>query len=65
MNAETDLKKEVESLLDYVNKTHRYSMSRIYGAWNRAFGRNDIPQSCANCLIRKVKELKVWLEKQA
>ncbi|WP_029902129.1 hypothetical protein [Prevotella sp. 10(H)] len=61
---ETDLKQEVEELISDVDKTHRYSMSRIYGLSNKVFGRNETPQSCASCLIRKVRELRSWLDTQ-
>lgn len=54
--------KETEALIADVDKTHRYSMSKIYGLYNRVFETNETPQSCASCLIRKVNELKKWLE---
>lgn len=60
----TELKKEVAALIREVEKTHRYSMSKIYGLYNRIFNKNETPQSCASCLIRKVNELKNWLEEQ-
>lgn len=60
----TNLIKEAESLIAEVDKTHRYSMSKIYGLYNRVFETNEAPQSCASCLIRKVNELKAWIEKQ-
>lgn len=60
-----DLINEVKEILDEVAGTHRYSMSKIYGAYNKVFGKNETPQSCASCLIRKVKELKAWLEEAA
>lgn len=59
------LRSEVEALVHEVEKTHRYSMSRIYGLYNRVFGTNETPQSCASCLIRKVRELKSWLAKNS
>lgn len=59
------LRSEVEALVREVEKTHRYSMSRIYGLYNRVFGTNETPQSCASCLIRKVRELKNWLAKNS
>ena len=59
------LRSEVEALVREVEKTHRYSMSRIYGLYNRVFGTNETPQSCASCLIRKVRELKSWLAKNS
>lgn len=55
---------DVQNLVNEVEKTHRYSMSRIYGLWNRVHERNEKPQSCASCLIRKVKELREWLSTQ-
>jgi hypothetical protein len=60
--SKTDLIKEAEALMADVDKTHRYSMSKIYGLYNRVFETNETPQSCASCLIRKVNELKVWLD---
>lgn len=59
------LRSEVEALVREVEKTHRYSMSRIYGLYNRVFGTNETPQSCASCLIRKVRELKNWHAKSS
>ncbi|MBN9301196.1 MULTISPECIES: hypothetical protein [Dysgonomonas] len=59
------LRSEVEALVREVEKTHRYSMSRIYGLYNRVFGTNETSQSCASCLIRKVRELKNWLAKNS
>lgn len=58
------LKQNVETLINEINKTHKYSMSRIYGLYNEVFGLSETPQSCASCLIRKVNELRMWLEKQ-
>jgi hypothetical protein len=58
-----ELKSEVEILLDEVDRTHRYSMSRIYLLWNIVNEKNETPQSCASCLIRKVRDLRSWLEK--
>lgn len=58
----TELRKEVESLIAEVDKTHRYSMSRIYASYNQVFDKEETPQSCASCLIRKVEELRDWLE---
>ena len=62
---QTELKKEVASLVLQTEKTHRYSMSKIYGLYNKVFEKNETPQSCASCLIRKVQELKNWLETES
>lgn len=59
-----ELKQQVETLLHEVDTTHRYSMSRIYEAYNTVFATDEKPQSCASCLIRKVKELRKWLTTQ-
>lgn len=58
---EKELIKEVKNLIADVDKTHRYSMSKIYGLSNKVFNRNEQPQSCASCLIRKVDELRKWV----
>lgn len=64
MNKKEDLILRVQALVADVDKTHRYSMSRIYGLYNEIYGTAEIPQSCASCLIRKVKQLKEWLSAQ-
>lgn len=64
MNQDIKLKNEVEQLIEEVAKTHRYSMSRIYKLYNQVFGTTEQPQSCASCLIRKVKQLRIWLAAQ-
>lgn len=58
------LRKEVAALIADVEKTHRYSMSRIYALSNEIFARDEKPQSCSSCLIRKVRELRNWLDSQ-
>lgn len=57
-----DLFERVTNLVNEVESTHRYSMSKIYGLFNEVYGTSEVPQSCASCLIRKVKDLKSWLE---
>lgn len=52
---------EVELLVKEIEKTHRYSMSRVYNLHNKVFEKNETPQACASCLIRKVNELRDWL----
>lgn len=55
---------KVKALIAEIDKTHNYSMSRIYGLYNEVFSVAETPQSCASCLIRKVNQLKEWLAKQ-
>mgnify|MGYP000861553420 CR=1 FL=1 len=62
MKVDEVLVNEVQVLVDEVARTHRYSMSRIYGLYNKVFDKNETPQSCASCLIRKVRELTAWLD---
>lgn len=59
-----ELIEKVENLITEVQKTHKYSMSRIYGLYNEVFVTAETPQSCASCLIRKVNQLKSWLTEQ-
>lgn len=59
-----ELKEKVRVLVKEVDKTHRYSMSNIYGLYNEVFDKKETPQSCASCLIRKINELKKWLTKE-
>ena len=59
-----DTQSEVADLIVQIEKTHRYSMSKIYALSNKVFNKNETPQSCASCLIRKVRELKNWLNEQ-
>lgn len=59
------LMEKVASLIQEVNSTHRYSMSRIYGLYNEVFAVAEAPQSCASCLIRKMNQLKSWLADQS
>lgn len=60
-----DLAQEVADLINEVERTHRYSMTRIYSLYNEVFEKNESPQSCASCLMRKIRELKDWLETKA
>lgn len=61
---ENQLTDEVRALVNDVEQTHKYSMSKIYGLYNQVFQTKEVPQACASCLIRKVKALKEWLNKQ-
>lgn len=59
-----ELKEKVLLLISDVEKTHKYSTSRIYGVYNEVFETTEKPQSCASCLIRKISQLKIWLREQ-
>lgn len=58
------LKERVELLIADIDKTHRYSMSRIYSLYNEVFDKSEVAQSCASCLIRKVNSMRTWLNEQ-
>lgn len=60
-----NLETQVKQLIHEIDTTHRYSMSRIYGLYNEVFGKEEKPQSCASCLIRKTNELKKWFNEQS
>lgn len=59
-----ELQEKVRLLVNDIAKNHKYSMSHIYGLYNEVFGVAEMPQSCASCLIRKVNQLKTWLNSQ-
>lgn len=40
---------------------HKYSVSRVYRAYNEAFQKRDVPQTCSSCLRNRVRELKTWV----
>lgn len=42
--------------------SHRYSVSAVYGAYNEAYGKRDIPQTCSTCLRNRVRELRKYME---
>lgn len=41
---------------------HKYSVSRVYNAYNKAHDKNDKPQTCSSCLRARVNELRSWLK---
>lgn len=58
------MKNKVKELLDDIDKTKRYSMSRISSVYNEVFGTKDIPSASVNKLLRKVTSLRDWYNKQ-
>lgn len=54
----------VKESLIYIERTHQYSMSRLYALWNFIFERNETPQTCSSCLIRKSHDLREWMKKE-
>lgn len=39
---------------------HKYSVSRVYGAYNAALLKNDKHEACASCLRNRVAALRAW-----
>lgn len=56
-----ELVKQVAAVIAESEKNHRYSVSRVYAAYNAAFGKNEKPQTCSSCLYNRVRELKAWM----
>lgn len=57
-----NLKERIKELVEYVDKTHRYSSSKIYELYNEAYNKNEIQSTCASCLLTRVRLLKKWLQ---
>lgn len=60
-NVTPQLVNQVEAVLADAKK-HTYSVSRVYGAYNTALGKNDTPETCASCLRVRVEALAKWLK---
>lgn len=59
---ENELKKRVKDLIDEINSTHRYSMSRITDLHNEVFSLTEKPEPSVSILLRKKKDLEKWIE---
>lgn len=57
-----DLKNRIKELVEYVDKTHRYSSSKIYELYNEVYNKNERQSTCASCLLTRVRLLKKWLQ---
>lgn len=57
-----NLKERIKELVEYVDKTHRYSSSKIYELYNEAYNKKEQQSTCASCLITRVRLLKKWLQ---
>lgn len=59
--ATPDLVKKVKEVIaDSTKRT--YSVSKVYGAYNEAYGLNETPQSCTSCLVNRAGLLVKWME---
>lgn len=57
-----DLRNRIKELVEYVERTHRYSSSKIYELYNEAYNKNERQSTCASCLLTRVRLLKKWLQ---
>ena len=57
-----NLKERIKELVEYVERTHRYSSSKIYELYNEAYNKNERQSTCASCLLTRVRLLKKWLQ---
>lgn len=57
-----NLKEKIKELVEYTERTHRYSSSKIYELYNEAYNKKEQQSTCASCLMTRVRLLKKWLQ---
>lgn len=57
-----NLRNRIKELVEYVERTHLYSSSKIYELYNEAYNKNERQSTCASCLLTRVRLLKKWLQ---
>lgn len=57
-----NLRNRIKELVEYTERTHRYSSSKIYELYNEAYNKNERQSTCASCLLTRVRLLKKWLQ---
>lgn len=57
-----NLKEKIKELIEYTERTHRYSSSKIYELYNEAYNKKEQQSTCASCLMTRVRLLKKWLQ---
>lgn len=57
-----DLRIRIKELVEYVERTHLYSSSKIYELYNETYNKNERQSTCASCLLTRVRLLKKWLQ---
>lgn len=57
-----DLKNRIKELIEYVERTHLYSSSKIYELYNEAYNKKEHQSTCASCLLTRVRLLKKWMQ---
>lgn len=57
-----NLRNRIKELVEYVERTHLYSSSKIYDLYNEAYNKNERQSTCTSCLLTRVRLLKKWLQ---
>lgn len=57
-----NLRNRIKELVEYVERTHLYSSSKIYDLYNEAYNKKERQSTCASCLLTRVRLLKKWLQ---
>ena len=57
-----DLRNRIKELVEYTERTHLYSSSKIYELYNEAYNKNERQSTCASCLLTRVRLLMKWLQ---
>lgn len=57
-----NLRERIKELVEYTERTHRYSSSKIYDLYNEAYNKKERQSTCASCLLTRVRLLKKWLQ---
>ena len=54
----------VEQITEVIEESYRhlYSVSKVYAAYNAAYGLNEVPQSCSTCLRSRARLLSKWMD---
>lgn len=56
------LRNRIKELVEYTERTHRYSSSKIYELYNEAYNKKEQQSTCASCLLTRVRLLKKWMQ---
>lgn len=57
-----NLRNRIKELVEYTERTHRYSSSKIYELYNEAYNKKEQQSTCASCLLTRVRLLKKWMQ---
>lgn len=57
--ASSELQDKVKFVLQQA-QNNRYSVSRVYAAYNAVFELSEAPQTCSSCLTSRVSKLRKW-----